>query len=397
MALLALGYMSFVRAGDAPHTIALRADALVAARAELARGDPRLTAPLAQLRSEADQLLTRKPASVLDKTRTAASGDKHDYFSFAPYWWPDPKKSDGLPYIRDDGKVNPDSKRGTDSAALARTCGSVETLGLAYYFTADERYAQKAAALARVWFLDVATRMNPNLEHAQAIPGINAGRGIGIIETRHLVGLIDGIALLAGSPAWLKQDADAMTTWLAAYYEWMTTSKNGRDEAAAENNHGSWSDVQVVALALAVGRLDDARKLLASVPTKRIARQIESDGRQLLELARTKSLDYSCFNLEALVLLARLGEHVGVDLWQFSTADGRSLRAALRYVAPYADPAKAWPKEDIKATNRARLLPLLDEALRHGDDAEFRALFAQFSGRPSSGEYWRLAGRGPRS
>ncbi|MFM9954282.1 MAG: alginate lyase family protein [Opitutaceae bacterium] len=396
VAALALAGFSFARAADAPRTIALRSEGLVAARAALARGDARLTAPLAQLRAEADPLLTRTPASVLDKTRTAASGDKHDYFSFAPYWWPDPKQPDGLPYIRDDGKVNPDSKRGTDSAALARTCGSVETLGLAYFFTDDERYAQKAATLTRVWFLDAATRMNPHLEYAQAIPGINVGRGIGIIETRHLIGLIDGLALLAGSPAWSKPDADAMTTWLEAYYQWLTTSKNGRDEAAAENNHGSWYDVQTVALALAVGRVDDARNLLAAVPAKRIARQIEPDGRQPLELARTKSLDYSCFNLEALVRLARLGEHVGVDLWTFSTADGRNLRTALRYVAPYADPAKTWPKEDIKATDRARLLPLLDEAQRHEDDADFRALFTKFGGTPAPGQYWRLAARASR-
>lgn len=395
-AALVLTLLTAAHAADAPHTISLRADGLLAARAELARGDTRLATPLAQLRAEAEPLLVRKPASVLDKTRTAASGDKHDYFSFAPYWWPDPKKPDGLPYIRDDGKVNPDSKRGTDSAALARTCNAVQTLGVAYFFTGDERYAQKAATLTRVWFLDAATRMNPNLEHAQAIPGINAGRGIGIIETRHLVGLIDGLAFLAGSPAWAQPDADGMTAWLTAYYQWLITSKNGRDEAAAENNHGSWSDVQIVALALAVGRKDDAKKLLASVPVRRIARQIEPDGRQPLELARTKSLDYSCFNLEALVLLARFGEHVGVDLWKFSSADGRSLHTALRYVAPYADPAKAWPKEDIKATDRARLLPLLDEALRHGDDAEFRSLLVKHGGTPAPGEYWRLAPGGPR-
>jgi hypothetical protein len=391
LALFALAGLTAARAAEAPRTVALRADGLMAARAELTRGDTHLAAPLAQLRAEADQLLTRKPASVLDKTRTAASGDKHDYFSFAPYWWPDPKKPDGLPYIRDDGKVNPDSKRGTDSAALSRTCMAVETLGLAYFFTGDDRYAQKAATLARTWFLDGATRMNPNLEHAQAIPGINSGRGIGIIESRSLVNLIDGLALLGGSVAWTEKDASAMTAWFSAYFGWLTTSKNGRDEAAAENNHGSWCDVQAVALALALGRTDDAKKILVAVPVKRIARQIEPDGRQLLELARTKSLDYSCFNLEALVSLARLGEHVGVNLWKFSTTDGRSLRGALRYVAPYADPTKAWPKEDIKATDRARLLPLLDEALRHGDDAEFRVLLAKFGGRPATGEYWRLA------
>ena len=379
-----------LRAGEAPRTFGLNADGLVAARARLVAGDERLAPSLVLLRAEADRLLKLQPASVMDKTRTAASGDKHDYFSFAPYWWPDPKKSDGLPYIRDDGRVNPDSKRGTDSGAFSRTCNAVETLGLAYWFTRDERYAQKAATLTRTWFLDVATRMNPSLEYAQAIPGINNGRGIGILEARHLSNLVDGLALIAGSPAWSATDSTAMTGWLTTYYEWVTTSKNGREEAAAENNHGSWYDVQIVALALNLGRIADAKKIVAQAAIKRIQRQIEPDGRQPLELARTKSLDYSCFNLEALVRLARLGESVDVNLWKFSTADGRNLRAALRFVAPYADPEKKWPKEDIKAADRARILPLLVEALRHGPAVSFIAPLAQHLGPTAAGEYWRF-------
>jgi hypothetical protein len=378
------------RGAEAPRTFGVSATALVSARARLAQGEALLATPLAQLRAEADNLLVLKPASVMDKTKTAASGDRHDYVSLAPYWWPDPAKPDGLPYLRRDGEVNPERNVGTDFAALVRTCKAVETLGLAFWFTGHERYAQKAATLARVWFLDPAMRMNPNLEHAQAIRGINDGRGVGIIEARHLVGLTDGLALLAGSPAWPAADAAAMTAWLADYYRWLTTSKNGREEAAAENNHGSWYDVQATGLALVLGRTDDAKKLLSAVPTKRIARQIEPDGRQPLELTRTKSLNYSLFNLEALFLLSRLGEQVGVDWWNFTTHDGRSLRAALRYVAPYADPAKAWPKKDVEAADRARILPLLAEALRHGDDAQFREVLAKFSGSPAPGEHWRL-------
>jgi hypothetical protein len=181
-----------------------------------------------------------------------------------------------------------------------------------------------------------------------------------------------------------------MTGWLTTYYEWVTTSKNGREEAAAENNHGSWYDVQVVALALNLGRIADAKKIVTQATTKRIQRQIEPDGSQPLELARTKSLDYSCFNLEALVRLARLGEFVDVNLWKFSTADGRNLRAALRFVAPYADPEKKWPKEDIKAADRARILPLLVEALRHGPDVSFNAPLAQHLAAAAAGEYWRF-------
>lgn len=390
VASLVLASLTAPCAAETPRTITLRAEALVAARAEFAVGAARRAAPLAQLRAEADKLLQRKPASVLDKTLTAASGDKHDYFSFAPYWWPDPKKPDGLPYIRDDGKVNPTARKGTDRTAFGDTCTAVETLGLAYFFTGDERYAQKAAVLTRTWFLDPATRMNPNLEHAQAIPGINHGRGIGIIESRGLLNLIDGLALLAGSPAWTGQDINAMTAWLSAYSGWLTTSKNGRAEAAAENNHGSWYDVQAVALALALGRTDDASRILAAAPAKRIARQIEPDGRQPLELERTKSLNYSLFNLEALMLLARFGENVGVDLWGFSTADGRSLPAALRYLAPFADPAKQWPKQEIEAADRLRLLPLLVEALRHGDNPQFREPLLSFGRRAGLAERWRL-------
>lgn len=384
-----------VHAVEIPRTFAMRGADLVAARVRFADGDRRLAAVVAQLRAEADALLKLPPASVMDKPRVAASGNRHDYFSQAPYWWPDPAKPNGLPYVRDDGRINPESKAGTDSVALRRTCEAVQTLGLAYWLTRDERYAQKAARLTRVWFLDPATRMNPHLEFAQAIPGINDGRGIGIIETSRLVAVTDGLALLAGSPAWTAKDTTEMTAWLGDYFHWLTTSKNGREEAHAEgvfagNNHGSWYDAQAVNLALVLGRTDEARRRLAAVAKERIARQIEPDGRQPLELARTKSLNYSLFNLEALVQLSVLGEHVGVDLWKFSTSDGRSLRAAVRFLAPYADPAKAWLQPDLEAGDRRRILPLLVEALRHGEDADFRAQLQKFSGQPLSGEYWRL-------
>jgi hypothetical protein len=379
-----------VCAAEAPRTFNHPAAALVSIRAELARGDARLAPVLTQLRTDADSLLTRRPASVMDKTKTAASGDRHDYFSFAPYWWPDPAKPTGLPYIRRDGQVNPVSRQGTDRTALAETCDAVETLGLAFWFTGDERYARQAARFTRVWFLDPATRMNPNLEYAQAIPGINDGRGIGIIESRHLVGLIDGLALLAGSPAWPAADAAAFSTWLGEYFRWLTTSKHGQEEAAAENNHGSWYDVQAATLALALGRPDAAHSIIAAVPKNRLARQIEPDGRQPRELARTRSLNYSLFNVEALMRLAALGRRLGVDCWTFSTPDGRSLRAALRHLAPYVDPAKPWLQEDLDRADRARLPPLLVEALAHGDDPPLREPLLKFAGTVLPAERWRL-------
>jgi hypothetical protein len=390
LALLALAGVLATPAAEPPRTFALDAPGLVANRTRLARGDAALAREVAALRTEADKLLELKPASVLDSPGVAASGDLHDYYSAGPYWWPDPTKPDGLPYVQRDGVVNPESRTSGDMPAFRRTCESVRTLGLAFFFTADERYAQKAAQLTRVWFLDVATRMNPNFQHAQGIPGISPGRGTGLIEARHLMTLNDGLALLAGSPAWSAADQQAMRAWLEKFHHWLTTSKNASDEAAAENNHGSWFAAQLAHLCLVLGRTADAKKIIETVRTDRIPRQIEPDGSQPHELRRTRSLNYVLFNLEALTLLARLGDHVGVDLWKFSTPDGRSLRAALRVAAPFVDPAKAWPKEDVSAENRARVLPLLVEALRHGDEAGYSDLLARFGGAPAEGEHWRL-------
>jgi hypothetical protein len=367
--------------------------ALAAARERIAHGDPALAPVLDRLRADADQAMQFTPVSVMDKERTPPSGDKHDYISQAPYWWPDPTKPDGLPFIRRDGSIYPPSKKSTDAHPWESMASSVGTLGLAYYFTHHEPYAQHAALLVRTWFVDPATRMNPNLRFGQYIPGKNEGRGGGILEMRHLTKVCDAIALIADSPAWTEADNHAFHNWLAAYFAWLTTSANGEDEAAALNNHGSWYDVQAAHIALVLGKTDFAKKILSDGLVKRIACQIMPNGRQPLELVRTKSLVYSLFNLEALCNLATLAEHVNVDWWDYTTDDGRSLHAALSYLAPYADPKKPWIENDLVPANRAELLPLMSEAIQHGDDdAQFSELLAEFGGSSSgqSDARWRL-------
>lgn len=282
-----------------PRVFLLDAAQLVRARA----GES--PAAVAQVRQDAGRFLKLRAASVLDKTTTPASGDKHDYFSMGPYWWPDPAKPDGLPYIRRDGEVNPEARRNSDAGAFAKTCEAVEVLATVAYVTGEARYAEKAAELARTWFLDPATRMNPNFQHAQAIPGITTGRGIGIIEAQHLMRANDGLALLAGFAAWTEADRAAMRAWNEQFYHWLTTSKNGLDEKGWHNNHGSWYDAQTAHLALVLGRDGDARKILTDGLHVRLAKQIEPDGRQPHELERTRSLAYSIYNLEALFTCAR--------------------------------------------------------------------------------------------
>jgi len=174
---------------------------------------------------------------------------------------------------------------------------------------------------------------------------------------------VDGIGLLAGSKSWTAADQQQMQTWAAAYFHWLTTSKIGLGEDAAGNNHGTWYDVQAVSLALFIGNTNYARAQLLAARDQRIAKQIEADGRMPRELARTLSFNYSLFNLRAEMQLADLGRAAGVDLWHYHTADGRSLLKALEFMAPYADPDRRWPYQQIRGANRSELGEILRRAI----------------------------------
>lgn len=337
-------------------------DALLAeSRRRLAEGDAALQPALAQLRAEARDALALKPPSVMDKTTVPPSGDKHDYLSMGPYWWPNPDTPDSLPWVRRDGQVNPETEStGSDRPPFLAMAQAAETLALAWTFTGDSEAAARAALLLRTWFLDEATRMTPHLEYGQAIPGICDGRYIGIIDTSRLVHVINAACLIGNAPAWTAADRDSLRRWCEAFLAWLRESDFGRQEAAHPNNHGTWCDTQVAALALFTGQSDVAREVIERAAQRRIAAHIEPDGRQPEELARTRSLDYSLFNLRAMFLLAEMGEKLGVDLWSFRTPDSRCLRAALDYLAPHADLERPWPHEQIiESSGRTDALPML--------------------------------------
>lgn len=331
----------------------------------------------AKLERDAKKALTSGPYSVVTKGVTPPSGDKHDYMSQAPYFWPDPNKPNGLPYIRRDGERNPEIDKITDHRALDQMAGAVETLALAYHFKHDEVYAQKATQLLRAFFLDPETRMNPNLQFGQGIPGISTGRGIGLIETRGLTRVTDALGSLKGSKSWTSVDQKGMEAWFGKFLQWMQESKYGRDEAAAKNNHGTYYDVQVVSFALFLGNRELAKSVLETAKTKRIAVQIEPDGRQPLELARTKAWSYSVGNLDGLMQLAELGEPLGLDLWNYQTRDGRSIRKALDFLAPFATGEIKWTFQQLGDWPPQMLFPLIRRAAAHYHDETFRTLLSK--------------------
>jgi hypothetical protein len=318
------------------------------------------------VRSEADKVMKEGPFSVTDKKETPPSGDKHDYMSLAPYWWPNPATKDGLPYIRHDGKINPERYKVPDDASFNKLQNAVHALALGYYLTGKEDYAARAVLLLRTWFLDPATHMNPNLNYAQAVRGVNDGRGTGLIDVRGIPRILDSITLLDGSSSLTSQDKDGLRKWFSAYLEWLRNSANGRDEAAAKNNHGSWYDQQLTGIALFLGDKELAGKVAQNAETVRIASQIEPDGSEPLELARTKSFSYSVFNLEALECLAQEDRLTGTDLWSYRAKNGASIRTALDYLLPYAEGDKKWTHEAINGVDPDSLTePLLLAALNY--------------------------------
>lgn len=322
------------------------------------------------VRSEADKAMSQGPYSVMDKKEMPPSGDKHDYMSLAPYWWPNPSTRDGLPYIRHDGKVNPDRYKVPDDANFNHMQNAVHALALGYYFTGKEEYAARAVLLLRTWFLDPATRMNPNLNYAQAVLGVNNGRGTGLIDVRTMPRILDSITLLRGSASLTPSDYDGLRAWFVQYLDWLKNSKNGHDESDAKNNHGSWYDQQISGIALFLGDKALARKIAETAETRRIAFQIQPDGSEPLELARTKSFSYSVFNLDALEDLAQEDRLAGVNLWNYKAKDGGSIRAALDYLLPYAEGEKKWTHEALNGVDPNSLTqPLLLAALHYHDAA----------------------------
>ncbi|HSU68360.1 MAG TPA: alginate lyase family protein, partial [Tepidisphaeraceae bacterium] len=238
--------MSVLRAGARPaqtQPSVFQSDpaAMFRLRERAAANDPAIGPALTHLKEEADRAMTKGPWSVTKKKHASPTGDPHDYISLAPYFWPNPDTKDGLPYVRHDGRRNPEIRE-YDAANFGAMSGSAYRLALAYYLTGNDAYAERAALVLRTWFLDPATRMNPNLDHGQMVKGVNDGRGTGIIEADRLLDVVDAAGLLAGSSAWTEEDRKGLQAWFKEFVGWMRESKRGHDEAAAKNNHGMWFD-----------------------------------------------------------------------------------------------------------------------------------------------------------
>jgi hypothetical protein len=275
--------------------------------------------------------------------------------------------------MRRDGVRNPEILKITDRKGLGDLENATRILSFAYFMTNEEKYAAKSAELIRHWFINKDTRMNPNLDYAQGIPGVNSGRGIGIIETIAFTGIADASAILKQSKSWTNKDDKALKQWYKKYLKWLQKSKNGIDEMNEENNHGTFYDMQVADFALFTGKKKIAEQAL-NRSKHRMEVQIEKDGKMPLELERTQALWYSTYNLEGWFKLAQLADVAGVNLWTYSAKNGGSIKKALDWLAPFAIGEKPWPYQQISEYKKENIFILFVQAAKKYKEKKYLEL-----------------------
>jgi len=282
----------------------------------------------------ATRYLKEQPITITAARSDRSAGGLHDFFSEGDYWWPDPKNPDG-PYIQRDGETNPGNFV-EHRRYMMRFSVQMPALAAAWKITGDEQYARHAVRHLRAWFIEPATRMNPHLLYAQAIKGRFTGRGIGIIDTIHLVEVARAAAVLEGSKSFRAAE---VKQWFAEYLKWMTTHAYGIAERDATNNHGVCWVMQAAEFARLTANAEMTAWCVERFKTVLVPNHMTADGSFPRELARTKPYGYSLFVLDAITAVAQI-----LDLWNFTLPDGRGMARAVAYLYPYILDKKKWPK-----------------------------------------------------
>lgn len=289
----------------------------------------------------ADKFLNEKPETVTAHYCKRCAGGIHDYYSEGTYWWPNQENPDG-PYIRKDGINNP-TNFDFHRQAISQFSWTVGTLTSAYLLTGNSKYAKAAVQQLKAWFVDSATLMNPNLLYAQAINGVNTGRGIGIIDAIPFIEVTKSVQILEKSPYLNKTDDQKIHSWFNDFMIWLNTNQYGIDEMNAKNNHGTWWHAQVAAYANLVGDkkiLEKCRKHYVEIllPT-----QMAKDGSLPLEIERTKPYSYSLFCMDGFATLTYLISDNDFDGWNYKLADGRGMQKGVDFMKPYVIDKNSWP------------------------------------------------------
>ncbi|SCW71359.1 alginate lyase family protein [Mucilaginibacter sp. NFR10] len=297
-----------------------------------------------QIMTEAAWAMQLQPVTVTASSSPRSAGGKHDFFSEADYFWPDPKNPDG-PYINRDGMTNPDNFV-EHRKAMIRFSKIIGALASAYKITGDVKYVKQAVIHLKAWFIDPETLMNPSLWFAQAVKGQFTGRNYGIIDTIHLMEVAQGIIVM--EKAMDAETTAAVKKWFTDYTNWLMTSKPGIQERDVKNNHATCWAMQVASFAKLCKNEVVLDSIRVRYKTILLPRQMGTDGSFPLEMARTKPYGYSIFNLDAMTMLCQILSSPQDNLWNFETPDGKSIKKGISYLYPFvADKSKWTLKPDV--------------------------------------------------
>ncbi len=288
----------------------------------------------------ADKYLLEEPVTLTSFSSPRSAGGKHDFFSEGDYWWPDSTNPDG-PYIQKDGMTNPENFV-DHRKAMVRFSVQVAAMTAAYKITGEKRFAAHAVKHLMAWFVSGETRMNPHLLYAQAIKGRFTGRGIGIIDTIHLIEVAQSIIVLNNAGVFTPQEIADIKQWFREYIQWLTTHQYGKDEMNAKNNHGTCWVMQTAMFAKLVG--DEAVMDFCRYRYKEVLLpgQMAADGGFPLELKRTKPYNYSLFNLDAMAAICQILSTEKDDLWNYTLPDGRQLKKGIEFMYPFIADKSTW-------------------------------------------------------
>lgn len=292
---------------------------------------------------KADSCLTLPPYVVTNKKWSFVE-DRHYYCTMAPYWWP-VEKDGKIVYEGRDGQVNPASND-LDKYKIDYMALRLQYFSLAYFFTGKSKYYKAFRSQMDAWFINKKTRMYPNFEYAQIVPGQNnnRGRGVGILEGHPFNTVLDAYRLINTKKQFNKKRRDAITKWFTELGDWMETSDLGIIDSKANSNQGVSYDITLLNISLFVGNKVRADKIVRDFHTKRINKQIASDGKQQEELKRTKAFMYSVYNLTFFVDFIRLADAAGYNLYEDNK---ERINSAFQYLLPFVDNYSAFPYQQI--------------------------------------------------
>lgn len=284
-------------------------------------------------------------------------------------------------YYNIDGALNPDARLINNIGDFDDMSNAIFYASMAWGVSRSKTYSIRVASLIGSWFLHEDTYMNPNLNYAQMeggpSPRNQQGRHTGVLDLKGMIKIASGVLLLreGNAEGWNSTIDGRFQDWVSNYTDWMRRSPIAQDEEISPNNHGSYYACQLASLYLINNDKDSAAATVQKYFDGLWKTQVAGDGAQPLELARTRPYHYLAYNLAAMITAARIGDYVGINVWDSVSNEGGTIQKACDYAMNY----------DPKNETVSELFPIVAAVAAHYGDPDGK--YANWLNVKTNGEY----------